>query len=167
MSTPRKILVPLALRPRERPVLAEALRLGSALEAAIDVLHVLEPKGARPERLLFTLGYDPAHAEQEQLSASALEALLALCGRSSDAVALHFETGDMTACILQFAARLAPELIVIGTCPHSGLARMRRRTAERIIRRVTCPVLVVPFEPEMAAMPELEPVDILPIGDGV
>jgi len=57
--------------------------------------------------------------------------------------------GDPAAVILDAAAEIGAELIVIPSQGKSGLRRwMIGSVAERVVRRATCPVLVLPIEPE-------------------
>jgi nucleotide-binding universal stress UspA family protein len=54
------------------------------------------------------------------------------------------ETGDPVEVILRTAAKLPADLIVLGSHGRTGLARLLLGSvAEQVVRKATCPVLVV------------------------
>jgi nucleotide-binding universal stress UspA family protein len=143
----RRILVPLSSA-RERPALEHALELAERLGAQVDILHVLRPPtSAHAELLLWALAYDPSHVEAERAVRRAFERLLASCNSwRADEVQIHFETGEVVDSILRFADRRGHDLIVIGVHSHSGLSRVLRSIAERLVQRSHCSVLAVPVD---------------------
>jgi nucleotide-binding universal stress UspA family protein len=56
------------------------------------------------------------------------------------------------------ASQLEADLLVVGSHGLHGLARwLLGSVAEAVVRRATCPVLVVPPEPDALPVPEIEP----------
>lgn len=65
--------------------------------------------------------------------------------------------------LADLAAELDARLLVVGATAGGGLHRLLGSTADRLIRRATCPVLVVRGEPSMPPARVLAPVDISPL----
>ena len=56
------------------------------------------------------------------------------------------------------ASQLEADLLVIGSHGLNGVARwLLGSVAEGVVRRATCPVLVVPPKPDTLSVPEVEP----------
>jgi nucleotide-binding universal stress UspA family protein len=71
----------------------------------------------------------------------------------------HVTTGDACHEILQLASRLDADLVIVGTHSRQGLNRlMLGSVAELVVRKASCPVLVVREKDHHAGLaPEIEP----------
>lgn len=134
-----RILVAIDLGPTSASVLSHACDMACIAGASIAVLHVYatdEPEGAPP----------PDPDPRREAAAAALRALVASVGREQAAeLVLVPRTQAEAALVTETAQRISAGMIVIGTHGRSGLTRMLLGSvAEQILRRSTCPVLVVP-----------------------
>ena len=60
------------------------------------------------------------------------------------ALRIHFSEGDAVAGVLEWAAKLKPDLIVMGTQGRKGTKRfLMGSVAEAVVRRSPCPVLTL------------------------
>lgn len=70
----------------------------------------------------------------------------------------HVTTGDPCHEILQLASRLDADLVIVGTHSRKGLNRlMLGSVAELVVRKASCPVLVVREKDHTGLAPEIEP----------
>jgi nucleotide-binding universal stress UspA family protein len=71
----------------------------------------------------------------------------------------HLTDGDPSHEILQLAARIKADMILVGTHSRTGIDRwLMGSVAERVMRRASCPVLVVREKDYNAGLaPEIEP----------
>jgi nucleotide-binding universal stress UspA family protein len=136
-----------------------ASTLGAALgnQAELHIVHVL-PIGPP----LSVMGAAPLMSPNDLLVAGR-----ALLDRACAAAAVHFKgkisghlgAGEPWREIVQTAATLGADLVVVGTEGRTGIARMALGSvAESVVRHAGCPVLVVrPKDYHAAAEPGIEP----------
>jgi nucleotide-binding universal stress UspA family protein len=80
-------------------------------------------------------------------------------GRNQD-VRVHIATGRAVSGILEYAAREASDLIVMGTHGRSGVARaVLGSVTEGVVRQAPMPVLTIPPSAEVGEFAELMPFD--------
>lgn len=159
-APPRTILVALELSPQDRPLLDLARHWAQALGAEVVLLHVIPPESdfvglprqgeaVRPpapgepevgyayDRTMKARRAREKHGELETLRAE-------LQAAQVEATALLVE-GAYADKILEEAGRLEVGLIVLGTHQRSTLGEwLLGSTSQSVLRRATCPVLVVP-----------------------
>lgn len=96
-------------------------------------------------------GFDPglvARAVDEIQRWATVE--LAGAARRAGATRRHLAVGNPAEAILELAQRLNPLLVVLGTHHRQGVARLYMGSvAEWVLRRSTCPVLIVPCHDPM------------------
>lgn len=115
-------------------------------------------------RLAFPLETDALLADEEARMRGLLEKQARRAGVSPDETAgyavrnvpPHRMLGDL-------AAELGADLIVVGATAGGALHRLLGSTADRVVRRAACPVLVVRGEPAMPPARVLAPVDLSPL----
>jgi nucleotide-binding universal stress UspA family protein len=140
----KTILAPLDFSPVSKLVLAEALRLARPRGARVVLTHVILPP-------IYPMDFYGVVVDQLTTFATVAEVaanrrLQRLQKRLKGAVEiLPAETGRPAATILDQARKLKPDLIVLGSHGH-GLMHdlILGSTAQGVIRRSPCPVLVVP-----------------------
>lgn len=138
MLTLKAILHPTDFSPSSEVALKLAASLARDHGARLEVVHVVQPPAvAIGESLL-----EPAWEEIKQEARAALDSL------PSPDPALPLEKrlldGDPAEQILQAAADLGCDLIVMGTHGRGGLARLLMGSvAEQVVRKAACPVLTL------------------------
>ena len=125
--------------------------------AELHLLHVIEPRRAMTN---VPIPYDMPGSRNEGLEAR--RALLRRIGdlirsRSGAHVAAHLAVGDPWREIVQMAANLDADLVLVGTHGRQGIGRLvLGSVAEHVTRASSCPVLVVRAKAPRA-VPEIEP----------
>jgi nucleotide-binding universal stress UspA family protein len=146
-----------------RHALAYGIQLARWFESSVTVLYMYPPPIApppmlfgglpgpippvqayRPETVSPDRTYEDVHARLEQFTSAFDTAGIALN------VAAH--EGAPTQGILEMAARIPSDLIVLGTHGHSGFEHLvLGSVTEKVLRKAPCPVLTVP--PQVAETP--------------
>lgn len=146
---PRRILVPTDFSPGAEGALAWAKALGAAFAAEITLLHVLDLSLAALAGFPSSLAMVPAAGELlDRIRAEAQEAMAAATARLPGARPLIRE-GAPRAVILDVAAEVDADLVVMGTHGRSGLAHVVfGSVAEHVVRHSRVPVLTVRQRPE-------------------
>jgi nucleotide-binding universal stress UspA family protein len=147
----RSVLAAIDLSEGSRQALLCALRLGFLDDAAVSVVHAF----TAPGRGRMTLGgldpgpikdhVDECLADREGL----LDAFLARPELAGLDAARYVEDAAPFVAIERVAARVAAELVVVGTRGVGTLGRLfLGSVTEEVLRRVECDVLAVPPRPE-------------------
>jgi nucleotide-binding universal stress UspA family protein len=130
-----------------RLALRRALAVSDA--GAVHVVHVVEalaPPSASGMPLQVSFDTVPMHREAAALRQYVEEQLLAWEHserRNVSGVVSHLAQGAPAEEIVQLAADVDADLIVVGTHGRRGVQRLvRGSTAERVVRLASCPVLV-------------------------
>ena len=153
----RKILVPIDFSEHSRKTVAFATRFASHYKATLQLLHVFEipdyaatPYGRREQT---------CNPLKSQLDAAEQDAREKLTAFENELLKLGFKVeaylrvGYPFDEIVQMANHLDVDLIIIGSHGHTGITRLLvGSTAERVVERAPCPVLVVkepPLKPKI------------------
>lgn len=142
---PAKVLLATRLRPEPDPVADAAARLASGLSAELVLVYVADELVTIPEVHAAT-GLDSDQLRERMISdirASADEYVSRNLG--SMTVRTVIEEGDVVERIVAAASAEAADYLVIGTEGRSAIQELiLGSTANGILRRAPCPVLVVP-----------------------
>lgn len=132
----RSILVPIDLDHGElgQRIVGLARAVGGP-DARLTALHVLDPI---PPYVAAQISKDMMEAHRTQMLA-ALERLIAQCGTQAEAV---LRRGAPAQEILDMAAELKSDLIVIGSHKPGLRDYMIGSTAARVVRHAACSVLI-------------------------
>lgn len=137
----QRILVPMDFSDCSRKALQYALPFAKAFDATITLLHVVEPFVPVPEMTgidLTVIDGQLREGGQRRLSELRQEV-----GQNA-VVETLLRVGRAESEILRAAKELDSDLILLSTHGRTGLAHVfMGSTAEHIVRRATCPVLVV------------------------
>ena len=142
-----RILCPIDLSDASRHAIEHAVMLARWYDAAITALHVHNPVGF-PVPGLVAEGYgDPLPVVDADIRQ--LRDEVAACFDAANVgdvdVNVVVESGLPTTWILERAAALPADLIVIGTHGVGGFQHLvLGSVAEKVLRKATCPVLTVP-----------------------
>lgn len=149
MTTFKRILCPVDLSEFSRQVLDVAVTVAREEHAAITALHVIPP----PQTVYPAVGaaaFVPYVYSVEELQdfQKALERFVAIVDYPVASVSVEAVVVDE---ILQRAADMPADLIVVGTHGRSGFDRLvLGSVAERVLAKARCPVLTVPLRaPEL------------------
>ena len=146
----KRILVPLDFSESSRSALGHAVSLALHFHAEIVLLHVFEP--VTPElKILESVFADPNFHDQ---AAHELKEWHKLVPQGLAAKAVFREARTAQRGILNAAAELDTDLIVMGRHPRKGLERLYGSTTEHVLKHAQCAVLVT--APEEAATPKQE-----------
>ncbi len=143
-----RILVPVDFSAEWASALEYARALAARFASRIFVLYVVPPVSAFP-------GRHAAEAAREGRWRARVEmqAFLRACGGPGGCQVV-FASGTPFAAILEEAARLRADLIILGARGSGGVeASVMGRTASEVVRRAAAPVLTVAGRPEAAARP--------------
>ena len=129
--------------PASKEAMAAAARFSSLPGSELHLVHVLDPGEAarRPE----------AVPEGQALLESAAEA-------AGFEASLHIAVGIAWREIVQLAADLHADVVIVGTHDRSGLQRViLGSVAEQVVKKARCPVFVARPKDHSDAVPEIEP----------
>lgn len=144
-----RILVPVDFSPESASALEYARVFATRFRSQVFVLYVVSQPSVFPGR----------HAaegvrEGRWRARVEMQAFLRACGGHGGCQVV-FASGTPFAAILDEAARLRADLIVLGTRGTGGVeASVMGRTASEVVRRAPVPVLTVAGRPEAAARPQ-------------
>ena len=134
----KRILVPLDFSETCRSALGHAVTLALQFHAEIVLLHVFEP--VPPELKVFESTFaDPGFREQ---AANELQEWHKLVPRSLSAETVLREARTAQRGILNATAEFHIDLIVMGRHRHKGLERVFGGTAQYVLKRAHCAVLL-------------------------
>jgi len=142
----RRILCPIDFSEHSRRALDHAVAIARWYEAAVTVLHVFSPV------TVAAVGAAPVVFEPMVLAPVDRDRLLAdtkafAAAESAPGVAIEavIREGSTATEILEQAASMSADLLVIGTHGRSGFDRLLvGSVAEKVLRKASCPVLTVP-----------------------
>lgn len=145
----QKILCPVDFSECAENALREALFLAEGLGAEIEVIHAWEtPVVVRPDLVVWMDGAaGPALTEiVKARSETAMKQLLEKLPPEARArmKEVHVLHGPPSETIVRYAEDHGHDLIVLGSHGRTGLSRwLLGSVAEQVVRRASCPVLVV------------------------
>lgn len=140
-----RILVPIDFSDSTDQTLTYATTFSTLLDAELHLVHVIE----QPIQPVFYEAYtEVVPANNEELARTAGSELLKLKqAKGIDKAKTHVISGFPAQEILDFAEREKIDLIIMGSEGLTGLAHLLLGSvAERVVRRASCPVLVVKKE---------------------
>lgn len=141
-----QILVPMDFSPPSEAALTYALTLARASGATVHVCHVI------PALHVLDLLYEHGFEQLESVKRIAQKARRRVkdiiastnTGGADVTVQVHCSEGDTAPGVLEWAEKLKPDLIVMGTHGRRGAKRFfLGSVTEAVVRRATCPVLTL------------------------
>jgi nucleotide-binding universal stress UspA family protein len=123
-----------------------AIGLASALGASLDLVHVLDPALLTAPASLGAMALGDADVLMEQID-DALASRVERVQRAGLVCQSDSLDGFPPREIVRHAQKTGADLIVLGTHGRTGIAHaIMGSTAERVVQRSSCPVLVIPPE---------------------
>jgi nucleotide-binding universal stress UspA family protein len=164
-GAPQRILVPLDGSALAEAALAPALELTSNNDAELLLVQAVELPELWGEEFVSaeTVAALPSLEEQETLARIYLEGIAASLRQDGRIVRIHVETGHPATVVASVAAAQTVDTIVMSTHGRSGLSRwVFGSVAEKVVRTVDCPVLLVRGGATPAQTAEAAAADMVP-----
>lgn len=139
-----RILVPIDFSEHSKRALQYAIPFAQQFKASIDLLYVVEPTVYPADFSFGQVGFPAIEEELRKRGAEELDELLGkeIGGRVMAKRAIR--TGKAFYEINQYARDEKMDLIIIATHGHTGIEHaLFGSTAEKVVRKAPCPVLVV------------------------
>ena len=137
------ILVAVDFSDSSKAALDYALSIADRFDAAVTLVHAVEPY-IHQEDLLLETSLEDIDARWTRKQKEELEILRQSTVRNGTPSTVIVATGVAWTQIVETAKSRSADLIVIGTRGLTGLKHvLMGSTAERVVRHATCPVLVV------------------------
>lgn len=149
-KAPQKIMVPLDGSALAEAALAPALGLVDKHTAELWLVQAVELPELWGEEFVSaeTVASLPSIEEQESLARAYLTQVADSLRNAGRTVRIHIETGHPASVIASVASAEAIDTIVMSTHGRSGLSRwVFGSVAEKVVRTVDCPVLLVRGQP--------------------
>ena len=148
----KRILVPIDFSEHSKKTVSYATRFASRYNATVQLLHVFEipdyaatPYGRREQTCNQIKSQVDAAEQDARQNLTAFENQLLNVGVKVEA---YLRVGYPFDEIVQMANRFDVDLIIIGSHGYTGITRLLvGSTAERVVARAPCPVLVVKERP--------------------
>lgn len=140
----RTILCPVDFSDASRKAVQYAREFASNMGAAVYLLNVVEP---RPMAVDITLNYVPLEEDLEKAASEDLKVILQEFIQAGLKAECAVEFGNPSDVILDKAAELDVNLLIMGSHGKTGLSRLiMGSVAETVVRKANCPVLIVKAE---------------------
>lgn len=137
----RTILCPVDFSDASRKAVRYAHEFAVSMGAAMFLLNVVEP---RPMAVDLSLNYIPLEEDLEKAAEADLDTLKNELLREGLKVESSVEIGNPSDVILEKAAELDVNLVIMGSHGKKGLSRLiMGSVAETVVRKADCPVLIV------------------------
>ncbi|MGB2869745.1 MAG: universal stress protein [Bacteroidota bacterium] len=142
--TLRRILVPIDFSEHSKNALKYAIPFAEQFKASIDLIYVVEPTVYPADFSFGQIGFPNVEEELRNRGSEELDHLMEKeIGKRLNA-RKTVRTGKPFYEINQYAAEEDVDLIIIATHGHTGMEHLLfGSTAEKVVRKAPCPVLVV------------------------
>jgi nucleotide-binding universal stress UspA family protein len=141
----RHILCPVDLSDISRHAVDHAVRIAGWYESRITALHVCNPIAIPATDFAMVGSGAPPVLTEEEISAVRARLVSCFAAAGAEGADVVIESGQATKRILELAASLPADLIVIGTHGIGGFQHLvLGSVTEKVLRQATCPVLTVP-----------------------
>jgi universal stress protein A len=140
----QRILVPVDFSSHSMNALKYAISFAKQFNASIDLIYVIEPVVYPADFSLGQIGFPNVEEELQTHVEKELQNLIKNDIRKQVISRKAIRTGKPFYEINQYAQERGIDLIIIATHGHSGMEHILfGSTAEKVVRRAPCPVLVV------------------------
>lgn len=138
------ILCPVDFSDASRKAVQYAREFAAGMGASIHILNVVEP---RPMAVDITLNYVPLEEDLEKAADEDLQVILEDLHKAGFKAECSVAFGNPSDVILEKAAELDVNLLIMGSHGKKGLSRLiMGSVAETVVRKANCPVLIVKAE---------------------
>lgn len=142
-----RILVPIDFSQHSRKALQYAIPFARQFRASIDLIYVVEPTVYPADFSFGQVGFPAIEDELRKRGGEELESLVKRDIGKRVPARKAIRTGKAFYEIIQYALEEEIDLIIIATHGHTGIEHaLFGSTAEKVVRKAPCPVLVVRTE---------------------
>lgn len=140
----KKILVPIDFSEYSKKALRYAFRFAEQFSASLTLLYVVEPTVYPADFSFGQVGFPNVEDELRKKGQEELQSMIAETIAGAVPAEAVVKTGLPFVEITTFAAEQDIDLIIVATHGHTGVEHILfGSTAEKIVRKAPCPVLVV------------------------
>ena len=159
----RRVLIGTLLEKESDPVVRAGLAVARAAGASVYLVHSV-PDGPRLAGPEIGLGDDYAGELRGWCEEKLHEQIERLGITASELAAAEVKTGEPHRVLIETAHTAGADLIVLGATGYGSFAaELLGSTADRVLRKAACPVLVVRGELQVPPRNVLAPVDLSPL----
>lgn len=144
----KTIITALDFSDATKSVLAAAIAMAQSQQAALHIVHVLEPEpsytayGMTPEEFPAIQVFQQ---ESQKRAEAKLNQAVATAKEQLADVRAELMIGSPLHTIIDYVKKTAADLVVIGTHGHGAVAALLiGSVAEGLVRKAVCPTLVIP-----------------------
>lgn len=162
VNQPATVLIGTSLTEASDPVVRSGVLLARRAGAKIHLAHACAPPlsyGGASFFPDFSVG-EVLKAERAALQRQLDDQLARLGIDRAELAAIHLEVGPAHRFLVEIAGKIGADLIVVGSSESPWLAKVFGSTADRVLRKATCPVLVVRDQLRLPLQRVLLPVDL-------
>lgn len=162
MKKIERIIVATSLNEASDQVVAAAVALAQHSGAELHVFHsIMPPMGYYSSAMGMSVAYPETVEAQEKWGKMQVKEQLLRLGIAEDRYPVLIEVGSPHRTLLEAAESLKADLLVVGaTEVVQPLVPILGSTADRVLRKATCPVLVIKGTFELSPSRVLAPVDL-------
>jgi nucleotide-binding universal stress UspA family protein len=140
----KRILVPIDFSDHSRKALQYAIPFARTFKASLDLIYVVEPTVYPADFSFGQVGFPAIEDELRKRGAEELDDLIRKDIAKQVPAKRAVRTGKAFYEILLYAKEEGIDFIIIATHGHSGIEHaLFGSTAEKVVRKASCPVLVV------------------------
>jgi universal stress protein A len=140
----KKILVPIDFSGHSKNALLYAVPFAERFHTSLDLLYVVEPTIYPADFSFGQIGFPNIEEELKKRGETELKRLMQNVVHENISARYALRTGKPFYEIVQYAEDEQIDLIIIATHGHSGMEQVLfGSTAEKVVRKAPCPVLVV------------------------
>ncbi len=140
----RRILCPVDFSDASRNAVRYAHEFAKGMGSTLVLLNVVEP---RPMAVDMSLSYVPLEEDLEKAAREDLDEIITAEREKGVEVQAEVQIGTPAEVILEKAAELGVNLVILGSHGKTGLSRLLMGSvAESVVRKAKCPVLIVKAE---------------------
>jgi len=159
------VLIGTSLTEASDPVVRSGVLLARRTGAKIHMAHACPPPmsyGGAPFFPDYSMG-EVLKAERAALQRRLDHQMERLGIDRAELAGIHLEIGPAHRLLVETAGQVGADLMVVGPSESPWLAKVLGSTADRVLRKATCPVLVVRDELRLPLQRVLLPVDLSPL----
>jgi len=144
MENIKKILVPIDFSDYSKKALQYTVKFANSLNAELFLIYVIEPIIYPADLSMGQIVIPPSEVNMEEKAKSELEELAKTEIGDSMQYNIMVKTGRPFQEIIETAAEVDADLIIIATHGHTGVEHLLfGSTAEKVVRKAPCPVLTL------------------------
>ncbi len=144
METIKKILVPIDFSDYSKKALQYTVKFAKSFNSELHLIYVIEPMIYPADLSMGQMVIPPSEVNMDEKAKTELEELAKTEIGDSLRYNIIVKTGKPFQEIIETAAEVDADLIIIATHGHTGVEHLLfGSTAEKVVRKAPCPVLTL------------------------